>query len=424
MSGSESVYRHGKPDRSFNLIIGLFNYIFGPEKISVMVKSKSPRTLKIGLGNSAAATIVILIVVAVAGPFIYFYGGQVFDTFYPDAPASGLGGLSGVQPTGTTQPTGYRQYNVGFTYTERNAFSGAAETTTTPVYAVYDPAPGTSLTQVTSLYDLVQQGQAKFAGTIASGATATIFPMLESNGNRYWIRVDAGTGHVVDTSQLPGAITAWKMLPVSHPVNLQLIIEVDFSKSQPNFAVDPQIRYNLAWQLLPVDTTILLTTSVPADQDSLGTTANTAVTIRWTADGVTANQGVLLARIYITSNQTTAFGTFSHLSFSGVLPINLITGQRVTTMPLYITGKTASGVAQTWTAHPITNGAEGDYTKFTNALALTNPTGSDGSTLITLHGAVSFVAATDAITAVLNAQEISSLDALQTANTDSATLGG
>jgi hypothetical protein len=323
-----------------------------------------------------------------------------------------------IQKTVTQLP--FQNYNIGFTYQEQNAISGASVSTSSPVYAVYH-SNGRRLSQVSTLYG-------ELGTTISSGSTATKFAVNEADGDFLFVNIDTGTAHYPDPAaflKANPAFTAAKWIPVSSATVPELVAELQISKlGAPNYNIDPSISIQLLIPCIPDDLAASL--SSPADQDSIGTTANTDVYVEWELTNLSAGEAFAIARLWITSNQTTAYMEVQDvqiISSSKIVTMNSFqdVGTSLTISSAYSTAGTASGVTQFWRYWPSDEDVSTDYT---NTLLIPRSSSDADSIKIKVHAKVSFTAATDAVTINCNLRLVSAANGLQSTVSDTVVLGG
>lgn len=357
-------------------------------------------------------------IVAFAGLFIWLFllGGMAtlggwFGGTGDQAP------LAGIQAPSVGQQASFIPYAIGWQYTETNAGNGASLTTSTPQYNVI-PSGGKALAAIQTLFGV--------AGTpIASGTTSTNIPVSVSDNGIQYLNIDSGTTDYPDPAQIRNSQSNsyindcyWKPY-TSRNVN-ELVCEVSVPKTSPN-ANDPvPVQNRLAVRAWPDD--VALTLSAPADQTGISTTAGTPFTVTWTITDQADNQGSVFARLYITSNQTTATITIKDVTIESALGVvDMFNSRNLGTAPVFVpqaTGFTSGGIAQTWQIFPLGTVEASDYSRG----LLIGRSGTADSIRITLNGWTSFPVASDGENIVMNYRLISAGNALQTAVSDTVLL--
>jgi len=322
------------------------------------------------------------------------------------------------QPGGTT-PGGFVSYDVAFTYGETNAVGGGALTTASATYNVFHSG-GVPLSQVTTLFGIGSQA-------IAAGTTATRISMQEADNDFLYINLDLGTTDYPDPASILAAnsdISMAKWLPVTSRNVPELVVQ--YNVPNPNWNADPEVSAQLLIRGIPDDTGVTL--SAPADQDSLGTTANTDAYITWTASALAANNAWAFANIKITSNQTTQYMSVMDIEVdtsSYIVDMKSFTniGDNVYyTSPAKVTG-TAGGVDQQWQFFP-RDSSISRASDFASTILVPRSSSHADQISITAHVRLSFAAAANGVTCVLSVEVIDASNGIQTAVTDSVALGG
>ena len=349
--------------------------------------------------------------------WIFFFGGLAMLQQWFQPPTAGTVPF---QPVPTPPvPPGFVPFSIGWQFQERNAGDGSSITTSSPSYNVVTSTNGVGLDSIGTLFG--RQGN-----NIASGATNTNIPIEPETNGVIYVEVDTGTTDYPDPAKILSEnpyLTRCKWMPVTNANVNELVCESRVPLTSPNPNVVAPIERRLLVSAWLDD--LAVTASAPADQDSLGTTAGTDVFIDWELTALASNQAFDFARIWITSNQTTAFGEVRSLTITSStgqvqMAKNLNAGVSAIYTPA-ATATTASGVVQFWRFFPTDKDIANDIG---DGLLIGRTSSSADSIRIRAHVRVSFAAATDAITAVINVRLISAANGLQTAVTDSVIAGG
>ncbi len=351
----------------------------------------------------------LILIVAVLLGALFIFSPSTIDNISSDLSTADIGVGNG----------DFVNYNVGFTYQERLATSGASASTTSPAYLVFH-SNGQSLSGITSLYGV--QGV-----SIASGTSTTNVAIAETDDNTLIIGIDTGTAHYPDPSKILAdnpSITSLKWIPVTSPNVPELVGEIDLSTlGSPNFNINPSVTTQLLVSVNADD--VAVTMSSPSDQDSIGTVAGTDVYVTWEITALASDEAMALARVYITSAQTVAYIEALELvidSSADIVEMSTFNnlGDDVT-LSVAETATTSAGVAQYWRYFPLDEDVSTDYT---NALMVARGSADADSILVRSHLQTSFASASNAETYVLGIKLVSAGNAVQTAVTDSVTLGG
>lgn len=324
------------------------------------------------------------------------------------------------QPAGQPDQSGFINYQIGFLYTERLSTTGGTVTTTSPSYRVYN-SESQRLSSVSSLYG-------KTPSVIASGTTATGVPITAKDNGYLFIGINPGTTDFPDPAKIlkdNPAFTSCKWMPVASSGVNELVCELEISQlGAPNYQAGTNAITTTLKIAVNLDD-LAVTMSAPADQDSLGTTASTDVYVTWTLSALASTNAFAFGRIQVTSNQTSAYMTLHDMiitpSASVVNMQTFSSASKLTFNTAASTSGTAAGITQTWKYWPRDKADPNDYSD----TLLIARSANDGDTIdVRVHAKVSFPAATDAVTIVLSGTVMSAANALQTAVTDTAILGG
>lgn len=235
-------------------------------------------------------------------------------------------------------------FNVGFTDTEENAFSGTTSAGTSPSFRLYH-SNGRSLSSLSTLY-----GE---AGTALNGATSVNFAPLKADNGIVFVSINAGTDRIPSVSSLkaanPGYIDS-KWMDVDTQNLPRLVMAFDCKVyGYPNLNINPALAVPIHIRnVAETDTPVI---DAPADLTATGTTSGTTKTIQWTVTGPAADAGQAVSQLYFTSNQTTAYIELQDITFSRNLPQKLSDsyGSSISNIAAPIAAyKTTSGVTQTW----------------------------------------------------------------------------
>jgi hypothetical protein len=197
----------------------------------------------------------------------------------------------------------------------------------------------------------------------------------------------------------------WRTLDVDGDNRLEYVFEIDVSGFDSSLDTNTK-QINMI--VIQEDTSVA--TNSPDDQDSIGTGTKTG-TIEWQITGIAEKYGARLARLYITSNET----TFESL---------------VTVTKVYVGGD----VDKTFTSADI-NPVSGDktwyvdldvddYRELVDTHLLTHDAGGSTYVPVTVYWESYFAAASDAAQLTLTMQTMGADEALDTADTDAVVLGG
>ncbi len=312
----------------------------------------------------------------------------------------------------------FTNYNIGFTWQDDNAMSGAAAAPTSPVYSIYHSG-GERLSQVTSLYG--KQGL-----SIASGTTATAYAVTPEDGDYLFLRIDTGTDmypHVSSLIASNAGITSCKWIPTTSRNVPELACELQISKlGSPNFNNPNAITTTL---LIPVlDDDVSLTLNSPSDQTSIGVTSATDIYVTWEFTALGSDEAAAFSRIWVTSNQTsTDYEVLDVIISSGGDLITMDTftnhGDSYNIPTPWATSTTSSGVAQFWRLWPDDEDISADTS---NTILFPRGSSDADSIQIRVHVQTYFTASGHGATIVLNYRLITANNVLQTAGSDSVTL--
>ena len=301
-------------------------------------------------------------------------------------------------------------FNIGFNTYEKNALSGASVSTSSASYQVFH-SYGKRLKDITSLYGV--------AGVALSTSSTTSFAVDPKDNGIVFISINPGTGHYPHVKSIrennPGFLDA-KWIDVDTQNKPRLVIELDLKRyGTPNLNVDPSLKIDLFIRVVPEDTAISL--SSPSDITGIGTTAGTEKTIEWTITGITADSGIAISELYISSNQTSTDYEVISVSLSKNLPIKLNDpwGNEISSLPIIYTGKTSSGVTQTWYLIDAKN-------LVANAYLVPDPSGGHDGITITVTVKTYFTSSGHGATCVLNVKLIDADGTEQSVVSDSVTL--
>jgi len=333
-------------------------------------------------------------------------------------------GLSTVSTPLGGDSDGDTAYNIGWTYQETNALSGASLTGTSPSYNVIH-SDGRRLSQVSTLYgsNLIN---------VASGASATNIAVFGSDNDYLFVNVDTGTAHFPDPAKIVANnpfVTGFAWLPVSTANVPELVVEVHVpSIGRPNLNVDPSLSAKLLVSSIPDD--VGVTMSAPANQADIGSTAGTDVYVTWELTGLTANEGFAFSRIWLTSNQTASELEILDITIdtaSYVIKMDSVTnvGEDFVMSDAAATAQTSGGITQFWRYWPLN---EDISTDITNTLVIPRGSADADSILVRVHARTSLsgnagAAGDHGVTIVLNVRAISAGNSLQTAVSDTVILG-
>jgi hypothetical protein len=325
-----------------------------------------------------------------------------------------------VQQTPQQQPTIQTpsNFNIGVTYQERNAISGAAVSTSSPSYMLFH-SNGRSLASVSSLY-----GEAGVALTAGQTTKFTVYP---SDGSTLFLALNAGTSHYIDVAKLLSSnpfISNVKWIPVDSATVNRLVAEINLGRlGTPNYNIDPSLSAQILIPVLPADTSVTL--SSPPDQDNLGTTPGRDVYITWEITGISADSAIDLAKLYFTSNQTAALIDLLDVKITAPRIVNPATGQDLGgtyTIPApAMTSQTTTGVTQYWRYLP---GDRDQAVEYGQGLTIVRGASDVDSVRIQLHVKTYFTSANDAASITIGFRLIGADNTLQAAITDTVALGG
>ena len=320
----------------------------------------------------------------------------------------------------TVEDAEFIAYDLGMTFQESLATTGGAITTATPSYNVVH-SNNRRLANIDSLHG-------ESIVNIASGSTKTAFTVQKSDGDYLFINVDPGTTDYPVPSRIlndNSYLTMCKWIPVTNANVPELVCELQLSRlGGLNFNIDFPRSAQLLVAAIPHD--LALTMSAPADQDSLGTVGSTDVFVDWDLTALAADEAFDFARIWISSNQTTAFMEVLDITItSGPDIIEMATftnlGNTFTTPSAYATAGTAAGVTQFWRYYPVDEDISNDYT---NTLLIARGSQDADSIRVRIHAQVSFAAGTDAVDIILHVRLVSAANGVQAEVTDTVSLGG
>jgi len=309
-------------------------------------------------------------------------------------------------------------FNIGVTYQERNAISGAAASTSSPSYLIFH-SNGRTLSSVSSLY-----GESGVALTSGSTTKFTVYP---TDGSTLFLALNAGTAHYIDVAKLLSSnpfISNVKWIPVDSATVNRLVAEVNLGRlGTPNYNIDPSLSAQILIPVLPADTSVTL--SSPADQDGLGTTPGRDVYITWEITGISADSAIDVAKLYFTSNQTAALVDLLDVKITAPRIVNPATGQdlggNLNIPAAAMTSQTTTGVTQYWRYLP---GDRDQAVEYGQGLTIVRGASDVDSVRIQLHVKTYFTAATDAATVTIGFRLIGADNTLQAAVTDTVALGG
>jgi len=343
----------------------------------------------------------LVIVVIVAGIFFIADKLGYLSTQQQTAPG-------GQTPAGDVWKQG--GFNVGFNTYEKNALSGGSASTSSASYQVFH-SNGKRLSQISSLYGV--------AGVTLSTSATTSFAVTPEDNGIVFVSINPGDNHYPHIKSIresnKGFLDA-KWIDVDTQNKPRLVIELDLKKyGPPNLNVDPSLKLDLHVRVLPEDTSVSL--SSPSDITSIGTTAGTEKTIEWTITGITADSGMAISELYITSNQTSQDYDVISVAFSKNLPIamNDPWATEVTSLPVVAKGFTSSGVTQRWDIIDAGN-------LVANAYLVPDPSGGYDGITITVTVKTYFTSSGHGATCVLGIKLIDADGTEQSATTDSVTL--
>ncbi len=325
-----------------------------------------------------------------------------------------------VTTTVGTGGTPTNNYQIGLLYTESISTSGATASTTSPSYVVYN-SNGRRLSSVSSLY-----GEA--GGAIATGATATVFNVYPSDGDYLFIKVDTGTAEYPDVAKIMSSnpmFVDWKWIPVAAATVPDFVVEMKISNmGTPNYQVSPSISGKIKFQCQPDD--LSLTLSAPADQLVLGIVSGTDVYVTWTLSALSTSQGMCLAKLYFTTNQTATDYGMQDLTITASSNIVLMkTAQNLgTTYTMNLpasTSQNTAGITTYWRYWPLNADVATDISE---GLLIMRGTSDADSIQFRAHYKTYFTSVGHEATTVFCYRLISAADGLQTAATDTVSIGG
>ena len=194
------------------------------------------------------------------------------------------------------------------------------------------------------------------------------------------------------------------------------------SLGSPNYDVSPSLTSHLKVPVLPDD--LGLTLDSPADQTGVGVTSATDLYITWEASALSSGQAWGLAKIWITSNQTSMDFTSLDLTIDSSGSMTRMDTFIDENGDLYISqaaavSGTSSGIDQTWRYYPSDESVSSDYT---NTLLIGRGSGDQDALKFTLHLQSYFDTSGHGSTVVFNVQIISANNALQSSVSDSVTI--
>lgn len=365
---------------------------------------------------SVVAAVAMVIVIAAFMPLATSF----FQNLYGQSEQ--LEPLTTVPGSGDQGVTYAKAFDIEWDLQELDAITGSPNTGTSSSYKLFH-SNGVPLSQLSTLYGV--------GPALTLSTTATNAPLFATDNYILYISAYSGTAEYLDpeaTLKANPYLTGYKWMEVDTLGVERAVFEVDVTKigtvPQEPIQVTPAMRTIFTAMLLDEDTTPT-EGGDPADQSNIGTTANTKVYITWKIDGITAGDASALAKIYISSNQTTQYITVQKMWISGNAPVYLgaSAGVAVPEGSAYrwdapVDIFTTSGVEQYWIFHPQPGV---DKYQLANAIIITNPSNSIGYTEIKIQVSCSFASGA-AVTCVLNVEPIDSDSALATSVTDSVTL--
>ena len=183
--------------------------------------------------------------------------------------------------------------DIGVTIAESNLLDRDASVTTTSDSYQWFSSAGAALELATDS-DFI--GGKTF--TVGTEKTVTIYP--EDLGT-FWLYADPGTDFFMSPASTKNAnseIVSYERIDVDDDNNDEYVFEVDVSATKDKLT-EPSREYSMV--LVEEDTARSL--NAPADQDSTGTGTQTGK-IEWQLT-IAEMKGVRLARVYVTSNETT-----------------------------------------------------------------------------------------------------------------------
>jgi len=181
--------------------------------------------------------------------------------------------------------------DIGITIAEINLLDlGASVTSTSDSYKFFSSG-GTALASATEA-DFVS-GK---SFTVGTEKTVTLYP--EDNGI-FWLYADPGTDFFISPTKTVSENTefvSYEKIDVDGDNNLEYVFEVDVS----NARVDPEPSREYSMILVEEATPTL---NSPVDQDATGTGTKTGK-VEWQLS-IAEMKGIRLARVYLSSNETT-----------------------------------------------------------------------------------------------------------------------
>ncbi len=358
------------------------------------------------------------------GIWLLFFGGLAFLGFdQPDLPQGQIPIPEAIVPgpNGNGVPGGVPFiYNIGFTFSENNAKSGAALTTATPDYCVYN-SNGIQLQSLESLFGIG-------CTTIAAGATSTPFPVRPADAGIFYVNFDTGTTDYPAPSSILSQnvwLTGCKWMPTSSQVTNELVCQgsagLILGGALPQEGVDPAVRQQIKVRAMPDD--VALAVDAPADQQAIGTSAGTPVTVTWTITGIADDEGSAFQFIRITSNQTASDFTIASVTISSAAGlIDVKNSQNLGQQEVLNTFRTSqtSGITDFWQFVPLDLGDVAiDQSR---TLMVFRAQADDDAIRITVNFIVSIGTAQHGATAIITFNTLSAANAPGTSVTDTVIL--
>jgi len=286
---------------------------------------------------------------------------------------------------------------ISLTVQEDNYLSrGTAVTSTSDSYVAYH-SKGKALADATK-EDFVS-GITFTVGTAKDVSVETV------DLGHLWFKAYTGTDyflHVEGTIEAnPVIMTAdgSKFLDLDNDNRLEVVFDVDLSRE----IADPKQSKDIVVMCVQEDTSLALNT--PADQTGIGSGTKTG-TIEWQITGCSEKYGFRLARLYVTSNETT-FESLCKVTSVNIAQVGTFTGSAI---------KSDSG-AKTWY---IDIGIS-DYRELVYSYLLMRSSGGTSYVAVTVSWETYFTGA-QAVTLTLKLEPIGADEAVDTALSDAVIL--